>query len=294
MVKLSDVIPQKYFIYIPDNLFLRLLYFQKRRKLPDLQNPKTYSEKMTWMKIYGHLEDYSMYADKYAVRNYVKKTIGEKYLVPLIGSWRTVDEIPINKLPKKFVIKTNHGAGYNFICKDKSKLDINDMKTKLNQWLSENYYDFFREAQYKNINPRIVCEKYMEDEHGELRDYKICCFNGVPKVIELHYARDIGHKVAVYNTVWQRMPFNVIDGTDEILPQPDNLSDLLKTAGKLARGLPFARIDLYSVRGKIYFGEISFTPMEGFPFLGNADLEMGKLLDINGFKHKAKVKSHSN
>ncbi len=289
MVKLSDVIPQKYFIYIPDRIFLRLLYIQKRKKLLNTRNPKTYSEKIAWVKMYGHLEDYTLYADKFAVREYVKRIIGEKYLVPMIGSWESVDDIPIAKLPKKFVIKTNHGAGYNYICKDKSKLDVEDMKSSLNQWLGESFYEFFRESQYKNIKPRIICEKYIEDEFGELRDYKFMCVKGKVKMIEVHHDRMVDHKVATLDPNWKRMPFDLKDidsGSAQPVSRPKNTDEMIRIAEKLSKNLPYVRVDLYSVRGKVYFGELSFTPAEGLPYLGETDIKMGKILDISGFKKR--------
>ncbi len=284
-LKLSNVVPEKYFIYIPDNIFLRLLYLQRRKRWPRTHNPQTFSEKMTWIKMYGHLENFGMYADKYAVRDFVKQTIGEKYLIPIIGNWDRFEDVPLDELPEQFVLKATHGSGYNYICKDKSKLDKSELQREASRWLSENFYTFFREQQYKYLRPRLICEQYMEDESGELRDYKISCFNGIPRTIEFHYDRSNGgHKVAVYDTEWRKMPFTVIDGTTEDSPKPDNLADLVNVAEKLSKNLPYARVDLYSVHGAVYFGEISFTPLEGLPYIGVADVEMGKMLDLSGFK----------
>jgi hypothetical protein len=161
------------------------------------------------------------------------------------------------------------------------------MKSKLNGWLHESFYELFRESQYKNIKRRIICEKYIEDEFGELRDYKFTCVNGKVKMIEVHYDRNTDHKVATLNPTWERMPFDVKDianGSTKPLPKPKNIDEMIKVAEKLSKNMPYVRVDLYSVHGKVYFGELSFTPLEGMPYVGETDSKMGEILDISGFK----------
>lgn len=289
MVKLSDVIPQKYYIYIPDKAFLRLTYFQKQKKVLNLRNPKTYSEKQQWIKIYGRLERFSKYADKYEVRHFIKRAIGEKYLIPIYGCWDSFEEIPFDTLPKQFVLKATHGAGYNFICKDKSKINMNKLRAEVNRWLSENFYDFMRETQYKSIKPRIICEKYMVEASGDLRDYKFYCFNGKPEVMELHSERTAktgGQNVEMYDMKWNRLNLQLRAKMPvESSPRPRNFDDMLRVVNKLAKGFPHVRVDLYLVKGKVYFGELTFTAGGDFyPFIGETDVFMGDLMDLSGYK----------
>src|SRR5690606_20869532 len=148
-------------------------------KFLNLRNPKTYNEKLQWLKLYDRNIDYLKYVDKYEVRSYIKEKIGEEYLIPLIDVYDSVEEIDWDSLPDKFVLKCTHGSNCNIICKDKKELDIEDSKNKLEKWMKKSWYWFGREWVYKDLKPRIICEKYMVDESGvELKDYKFFCFNG--------------------------------------------------------------------------------------------------------------------
>jgi TupA-like ATPgrasp len=289
-MKLSTLIPNKYFTYIPDNLFIRLTYFQAKHKLLNTKNPRTFSEKIQWIKLYGHLEDYGIYTDKLLVREYVKRTIGQEYLIPLIGQWDTFNDIQFEDLPEKFVLKATHGSGYNFICKYKTKINKDDLKNLVNGWFSENFYTLFREAQYKNLKPRLLCENYLEDEYGELKDYKFCCFDGKPNFLEIHSGRNSEHVVEILDLNWSKLPFNTMTKDASFqTPKPKNFTKMLKIAARLSKGFPFVRIDLYSVYGKIYFGEMTFTPLEGYPYLGTTDVALGELLDLTKFKNRDKT-----
>lgn len=149
-----------------------------------MYNQINFNEKLQWLKLYDRKPEYSIYVDKYAVREYIAKTIGEQYLIPLISVYNSVEEINWNTLPNQFVLKCTHGSGMNIICSDKNKLDIQPAKRKLKKWMRINYYLSYREWAYKNVKPRIICEKYMVDESGiELKDYKLKCFNGKVKCI---------------------------------------------------------------------------------------------------------------
>src|SRR3989337_4324671 len=161
---IDEVLKKGIFRFLPDKLFITFDYFITHRKIPNLQHPKTFSEKLQWIKLYGGLEKYSKNVDKYEVRNYISETIGEKHLVPFYGVWDKFEEIDFNKLQQQFVLKATHGSGYVFICKDKSSLDLKSLKKTTTKWLSENFYKSTREIQYNLCKPRIVCEKYLEDE----------------------------------------------------------------------------------------------------------------------------------
>jgi hypothetical protein len=269
-----------------DKVFIYLQYYQSKKRLLNLRNPKTYSEKLQWTKIYGELEQYSMYADKLTVRPYIKDTIGEKYLIPLLGHWDNFDDIDFNALPNQFVLKATHGSGYNFLCTDKAAIDMPALKKEVASWTEDNFYDHQREVQYKHLKPHLVAEHYLEDESGELRDYKFTCSKGNIDFIELHSNRVSGHNVQLMDKNWVRLPFETIAGEPhEILPKPANYDEVLTVVSKLAHDFPFVRVDLYLANGQIYFGELTYTPGDGtFPFVGESDLSMGKLIDLSGFK----------
>lgn len=271
---------------MPDKVFIYLQYYQSQKRLLHLRNPQTYSEKLQWIKIYGNLKSYSTYADKYAVRAFIKKNIGEKYLIPMIGHWDTFEEIPFDELPNQFVLKATHGSGYNYVCTDKAKLDKKALKVEVARWNSENFYTFQREVQYKHLTPHLIAEHYLEDDSGELRDYKFTCSHGDIDFIEVHSNRNSGHSVQLMDQDWNQLPFKTIAGEpNAYLPKPDNYDEVLSVVTKLAESFPFVRVDLYLVNGKIYFGELTFTPGDGtFPFVGKSDLAMGKLIDLSGFK----------
>jgi hypothetical protein len=287
-MKLSSIIPQSVIAKIPDKMFIYLQYYQTKKKFLNLRNPQTYSEKLQWIKINGNLLAYQDYADKYKVRDYIAKTVGEKYLIPIYGCWDTFEDIPFELFPEKFALKDTHGSGNNFICTDKSKIDMDKLRKDVNRWLQENFYYTQREIQYKYIKPRLICEKYIEDETGELRDYKLTCSNGQIDFIEVHSNRSVNHTVLLTDGNWVPLEYKTIMPIpDPILPKPDNYDELMTVTKKLAKDFPFVRIDLYIVEGQIYFGELTFTPGDGtFPFVGQSDLGIGQLIDLSGFKKK--------
>lgn len=260
------VLSSKIFKILPDYLIINIQYFLIFGKFPDLKKPKKFSEKIQWIKLYGHLEKYGKYVDKYEVRNYVKKTVGSKYLIPFVGVWNKIEDVEFGKLPDKFVIKATHGASYNYICKDKSLISVTYLKKLFNKWQKENFYDKTREKQYKSIKSRIICEKYMENYENVLIDYKFLCFNGSPKLIDVHIDRFIDHRSFYMDLKWKKKPIQVDFEPDvpSVLPEkPTNLKEMISIAKKLAADFPFVRVDLYSIKGKTYFGELTFTPANG-------------------------------
>lgn len=257
----------KIFRLIPDELYLKIQYRLHTGKPLNLKSPKTFNEKLQWLKIYNRKPEYTKLVDKYEVRKYIAETIGEKYLIPLIGVYDDVDKIDWDSLPNQFVLKCTHGSGYNIICKDKSKLNIKQVKRKLKLWMNTNYYWRGREWPYKNVKPRIICEKYMVDESGtELKDYKIFCFNGEPKIIQVDFNRFIDHKRNLYDLRWNYIPLSIKYPTDpnKNIEKPQRLEEMLKIAKILSKDYPHVRVDLYSIYDKIYFGEMTFYHESGF------------------------------
>lgn len=233
----------------------------------DLDNPKTFNEKIQWIKLNDIDELKTRTADKYLVRDWVKEKIGGQYLIPLLGVNDSPDEIDYDKLPDQFVIKCNHGSGWNIIVKDKNSLDKIAVKNKLNTWLKQTYGVMGFEMQYAHIKPKIIIEKKIENNgFDDLFDYKIFCFSGNPLYIEFMFDRFKGGKKSVtYNREWQKQPFSYdAPMADKDIEKPDNLEQILDLAEKLSQGFKFVRVDLYRLNdGTIYFGEMTYTPMGG-------------------------------
>lgn len=253
--------------WIPDKLYLKMVYKSETGKSLRLKNPKTFNEKLQWLKLYDRRSEYNVYVDKYAVRSYVADNIGEEYLIPLIAIYNDVDEIDWGVLPNQFVLKCTHGSSSNIICSDKSKLNIYDAKKKLRTWMKRNWYWFGREWVYKDVKPRIVCEKYMVDESGtELKDYKIFCFNGKPKLIQVDFNRFKNHQRNLYSIDWEYLDAKIKYPNDPTkkIPKPERLKEMLLFSEKLSANIPQVRVDFYSINSRIYFGEMTFCHGSGF------------------------------
>lgn len=255
---------------VPGEVYLKLLYQLRMNKKLDLKNPQTFNEKLQWLKLYHRKAEYTMMVDKYAVREYIVNTIGEEYLIPLLGVWDRFEEINFDQLPDQFVLKCTHDSGGLVICKDKTKLDIESAKRKITKSLRHNYYWFNREWPYKNVKPRIIAEKYMVDESGyELKDYKFFCFNGVPKLVQVDFDRFKNHKRNIYDENWNFLDLQILYSNDveTIIRRPPKLDEMLNLAWKLSKDKPHARIDFYSIGDEVYFGEITFYHGSGMePF----------------------------
>ncbi|NLE04472.1 MAG: glycosyl transferase [Crenarchaeota archaeon] len=254
--------------WIPDKPYLKIAYYYETGKKLDLNNPVTFNEKLQWLKLYDRKPQYTIFADKYAVRDYIKQRIGGKYLIPLIGVYDTVDEIPWDELPNKFVLKCTHGSKSNIICTDKNRLDIKRSKTQLSQWMKKNWFWFGREWPYKNLRPRIICEEFMEDASGgQLKDYKFYCFHGEPKVIQVISERNNGHYyIDHYDLEWNKfiIPRKNYSKDPVAQDKPKDLDEMISISRELSKNIPFARIDLYNTESGISFGEITFFPVSGF------------------------------
>ncbi len=258
----------KIFRIIPDATYLKIKYKLIIGKKLNLNNPKTFNEKLQWLKLYDRKPEYTIYADKFKVRKYIEKTIGAEYLIPLLGVYNNFEELDFNKLPNQFILKPNHTSGDIFICRDKSEINYKELNRKIDGWLKRNYYWLQREWPYKNIKPKILCEKYMVDESGiELKDYKILCFNGkvLCSFVGLNRYSNNGLNVDFYDIDWKTMPFKrhyPISGT--LIPKPKNYNKMIEISEKLSKGIPFVRIDFYEPNGILYFGEFTFFPGSGF------------------------------
>ena len=256
---------------------------------PNLDNPRTLNEKIQWLKLNYRNPLLTKCADKVRVRDYIRDTIGEKYLVPIVGVYDSPDEIPFQNLPDKFVMKVNWGSGQNIICKNKNSLDVADVKRKLDRWMqpiSNHYYNFF-EWCYKDIPPKILVEEYMEDLDGDLPDFKFFCYNGRVENMFIAKGRNLGdHTLSFtfFDRDFNRLPlkqhYPTFDGKIE---KPDNWDEMITLAEKLAKPFLFARIDFYIVGNSIKFGEITFNHFSGaVPFNPPEwDKKFGALINLS-------------
>lgn len=268
-----------------DEEYLKKLYKFRMGKELDLNNPETFNEKLQWLKIHNRNPLYTTMVDKYAVKKYVADKIGEKYIIPTLGVWDNVEDIAFNKLPKQFVLKCTHDSGGIVICKDKSVLDFNEAKKKLKKSLETNFFLKWREWPYKNVKRRIIAEEFLEDANAnELVDYKVLCFNGEPKIVEVHKGRFNGqHTTDNYDIFWNKTDIEQYDlpKSDEIMPKPAFLEEMLRLSKLLSKDLVHVRVDWYFANNRLYFGELTFFDGSGFNlFCGDADELLGSWIKL--------------
>ena len=273
---------------LPTKIVLNIDNLRGYKRLLKKGRIEYFGEKIQWIKMHGNLEKYKDLVDKYKVREFVKQKIGTKYLTEVLGVYNSTDEINFDKLPNKFVLKLNTGSGYNIICTDKEKLNKRKTIKQLNKWLKEDYYEIKKEPQYKNIDKKIICEKYMENKEGNLLDYKFFCFSGKVEFIEVDFDRFKNHAMNFYDTKWNLLDLKKgkYPNYSGKLEKPINLVEMISISEKLSDELPFARIDLYNVDNKIYFGEITLTPAGGLTGFNpiEKDLEYANKIKLNEYK----------
>ena len=273
-------------IALPDNLFFQVTNWVTHQRLGfkftflNLSNPRTFNEKLNFLKTLPSPERHTVLADKVLVREVVANAIGKKYLVPCLGMYKNAAEIDFGQLPPKFILKTNHGSGWNMICNDKATFNKAKAIRLFNRWLSYNAYYLSRERQYKNIKPLIICEQLLE---YDIYDYKFFCFDGKPEFVQVDIDRFTNHKRAFFNLKWEKLPFSIrYDVSEKDIPAPPQLAEMERIAVALSAGLTFSRIDLYTHDDHVYFGEITLVPGGGNePFVPAAyDLIIGNLIRL--------------
>lgn len=272
--------------YVTDNLYIRCLFREQLGYWPNLNNPKSFNEKLQWLKLYDRKPIYTTMVDKYAVKKYVADRIGEEYIIPTLGVWDKFDDIDFDVLPDQFVLKCTHDSGGLVICKDKSKLDIDQARKKIEKSISNDYYLQGREWPYKNVKRRIIAEAYMEDSQvNELRDYKFFCFGGQAKCFKIDYDRAIEHHANYFDNNGELLYVGESICPplfDRRLEKSKNINTMQMLAERLSSGMPFLRADFYDVNGNVYFGELTFFPASGFGKFDpeDFDLELGKWLAL--------------
>ena len=257
----------KNFKFLPNRRLLKIRYRYYTDEKLNLEHPKKFNEKITWLKLHFHVPILTQLADKFCVREYVSKKIGDQYLNELYKVYYNVDEINFDELPNSFVLKGAHGSSLNLIVKDKSKLDIAAAKKAMHKWMRHcQYKKVGLEWAYKNIEPKIIAEKYLEEAGKDvLYDYKFFCFNGEPKFLQIDIERGVKDYRCYYDLNWLKLPFSISKRPmfNYNVPKPSNFEEMKSLAASLAGNLPFARVDFYSVNSKTIFGEITFYPEDG-------------------------------
>lgn len=275
---------------IPDRIYLQIVYFRHFKKFIDFDNPKTFNEKIQWLKLNYRKEEYTNLVDKYRVKQYITKLIGEEYVIPTLGVWKNVDDIDFKSLPEKFVLKCNNDSEGIVICKNKKDFDEVKAKSFLKERLKNNGYWYGREWPYKNVKPCIIAEKYMEDSISkDLKDYKFFCFNGSMEFFDIDIDRFIEHRSNYYDRNGNFLPFGKTycppDYTKKI-EMPKNLDKMIELAETISHNTVLSRIDFYEIDGQVYFGEITFYPGSGFsPFTDEKwDYKLGDMIDLPNIK----------
>lgn len=279
---------------ISDKEFIQKQYKRRTGQDLNLENPKTYNEKLQWMKLYYKNPLLNKCVDKYEVREYVKEKLdkcGEEILIPLIGIYNNVNDIDFDKLPNEFIMKLTNGSSFNHICKNKSKSEIKTIKNKFRKWINLDYYAYGREWAYKNVENRIICEKLLKPSSGEApEDYRFFCFNGKVEFITIDIDSVVnGVKNSYYYRNLYSRNWESIDATIQYpnkvgynVPKPKRLDDMIRIAEKLSEDFPAVRVDLYYFDEKIYFGELTFYHSSGYQTIkpDNFAKKIGNLIDI--------------
>ncbi len=255
--------------YMSDELCLKLMYRVQMGEPLNLDNPKKFTEKVQWLKLYNRKPEYTTMVDKYAVKDYVAGIIGREYIIPTLGVWDKPEDIDWEALPDRFVLKTTHGGGGGgvVICSDKAALDKADAIARLNRSLKSDIYHSLKEWPYKDVRKRIIAEQFMEDTGlHELRDYKFFCFGGQCRCMKVDFDRFIEHHANYYDTEGNLLRFGEKDCAPDFnkaIHLPDTMPQMVELANKLSKDTPLMRVDFYDVDGKVYFGELTFFPASG-------------------------------
>lgn len=268
-LRLGVIILRNYSSFIKDDeTYLRWYYLFNMRKRLKLDSPKTYNEKINWLKLHDHNPLYTTLVDKLKVKDYVAEKIGSEYIIRTLGVWKRAEDIDWDMLPERFVLKTTQGGGNIgvMICHNKSEFDIAKASANMNAALEQDLYSSSREWPYKNVEPLIFAEEYMEDEHGELRDYKFFCFNGKCKMLFVATERQTREEpfFNFFDESYNPLPLKQGHPVNPVHPEkPEGFDKMIHIAEQLAEGLPHVRMDLYVINGKVYFGEFTFYHFGG-------------------------------
>lgn len=280
-----------FFDWMSDEAFLKLRFRAEMGCKLDLEHPRTYNEKLQWLKLYDKNPLYPQMVDKYRAKEYVASLIGEQYIIPTLGIYDSYEEIDFDGLPGQFVLKCTHDSGSIYICRDKSCMDRERAERILRRGLKKNPVRYAREWPYSQVPHRIIAEQYMEDEsHQELKDYKIFTFSGKAALIQVDYGRFSQHKRNLYSLDWEYIDASFMYPSDpqHVIPRPEKLELMIELAERLSRNLPHVRVDFYSIESRIYFGEMTLYHGAGFERFDPVEweLKMGDMLVLPSYENK--------
>lgn len=280
--------------FLPDDIYLRWMYKAYTGNKLNLHNPRTFNEKLQWLKLHDRKSEYTRMVDKYEAKEYVKEKLedSDKYIIPTLGVWEHFDNIDFSNLPEQFVLKTTHDSGTVIICKDKNKFDKDSAKNKIEKSLQNNFYLYGREWPYKNVHPRIIAEKYMELSLPNCAEYKLFCYNG--KVNWVMVCLGTAHSNSTrtndgFDREFNHLPVKFIaQNATFSIEKPKEWEQLIEFAESLAKGITQLRVDTYLVNGNIYFGELTFFHDSGLCPITPAewDLKLGEGLELSLHKGK--------
>ena len=273
-----------YLNWMSDKTYIKTLYRLRMGRKLNLENPSTFNEKLQWLKLYDRKPVYTTMVDKYAVKQYIADLVGEEYVIPTLGVWDSFDEIDFDALPNQFVLKCTHDSGGLVICRDKAKLDKDAAKQTLEASLKRNYYWQAREWPYKDVKPRIIAEKYLEDsEDDALTDFKFFCFDGVPKVMYISKDKGKDPRTDFFDMDFNHLPIKARDPNADAPPKkPKGFDEMQRISAFLSQNIPHLRVDFFEVNSKVYLGELTFFHMSGLTEISPPEwnLKMGSWIQL--------------
>ena len=276
---------------LSDESFCALQFLRYQGRFPNLSAPRTFNEKIQWLKLHFRDPLLKQCADKWTVRDFVRHHAGAGVLIPALGNWNSPDDIDFLTLPDRFVLKASHGSGWNIIVRDKATMDVDAVRRRLRNWLKQDFSRVGREWAYENLPATVVCEQYLAGPDGEPPwDYKFHCFHGKPHFIQVDYDRFVDHSRSLYDADWNKLPFALeYPLHQEPSPPPLALEQMLGLAALLSAPFPYVRVDLYEVDGRPLFGELTFYPGKGVERFrpSSFDVEFGALLALNSIHVKS-------
>ncbi len=278
-----------------DEAYIKATYKKRFGRPINLKDPKTYTEKLQWLKLFYRNDKMPIVTDKYEVHKYLTDLGYKNLLNDVLGVYENANDIDFDALPNSFVAKTTHGCASNIICKNKNELDWEKWVKIMNSWLNLNVYAFGREWNYKDIKPRIIIEKLIE--HQPLIDYKFMCFNGEPKFLQINNDFEGVHYVDFYDIDWNRVDFtyNKFTKSNHVLPIPPQFEEMKALAKELSAPFPYVRVDFYNPPGKIIFGELTFFPGSGLlplvPVKNNYDELLGSQINLPKANHNLNLQN---